>query len=115
MINSAKSVGNSIRVSPRKLNAVAALIRNMKASEALVQLTFCKRRVASDVKKTLMSAIANAENNHGLDIDNLVVTSATVGKGLLMKRVLPRAKGRATGMKKFFSNLYITLTEIRGS
>ena len=111
-LNSAKSVAKSIRVSPRKLNDVASLIRNMRVSEALIQLTFSKRRVARDVKKSLMSAIANAENNHGLDIDRLVVTSATVGKGLLMKRFMPRAKGRACGIKKFFSNLYLTLTDI---
>lgn len=112
MTNSAKSVTKSIRVSPRKLNQVAQLIRNMKASEALVQLTFSKRRIAQDVKKGLLSAIANAEHNHALDIDNLVVSSATVGKGLLMKRMRPRAKGRGCAIKKFFSNLYITLEDI---
>jgi large subunit ribosomal protein L22 len=112
--NSAKSIAKSLRVSPRKLNLVAASIRNMKASEALVQLTFSSRRIAKDVKKCLQSAVANAENNFGLDIDMLFITSATVGKALVMKRVMPRAKGRAAPINKFFSNLYITVTEIEG-
>ena len=110
--NFAKASARLLRVSPRKLNLVAGLIRNMKASDAMVQLTFSKKRIALAVKKCLQSAVANAENNMGLDIDNLVVTSATVGKGLVMKRILPRAKGRAGRIDKFFSNLYITVTEV---
>lgn len=112
--NSATAITKSLRVSPRKLNLVATSIRNMKASEALVQLTFSPRRIAKDVKKCLQSAIANAENNHNLDIDALLITSATVGKALVMKRMMPRAKGRATRINKFFSNLYITVTEVEG-
>lgn len=110
----AKAVTKSLRVSPRKLNLVAASIRNMKASEALVQLKFSQRRIASEVKKCLQSAIANAENNLGLDIDDLYITSATVGKSLVMKRVMPRARGRAARINKFFSNLYITVTQGKG-
>ena len=109
---SATAIARSIRVSPRKLNLVASFIRNMKVSEALVQLTFSKRRIAQQVKQCLQSAIANAENNFGLDIDNLVVTNATVGKAMVMKRVMPRARGRSARINKFFSNLYITLTEV---
>lgn len=112
--NSVVAVAKSLRVSPRKLNLVATSIRAMRVSEALVQLTFSHRRIAQDVKKCLQSAIANAENNFGLDIDDLFVTSATVGKALVMKRVMPRAKGRAARINKFFSNLYITLGEGRG-
>lgn len=112
--NSATAMAKSLRVSPRKLNLVASSIRNMRASEALVQLAFSSRRIAKEVKECLRSAIANAENNFGLDIDMLFVTSATVGKALVMKRVMPRAKGRATRINKFFSNLYITVTEIKG-
>jgi large subunit ribosomal protein L22 len=110
--NSAKAIARSLRVSPRKLNLVASFIRNMKASDALVQLAFSRKRIAGEVKKCLQSAVANAENNFGLDIDNLVVTHATVGKALVMKRVMPRAKGRATRINKFFSNLYITVTAV---
>jgi large subunit ribosomal protein L22 len=113
-MNSAVAISKSLRIAPRKLNLVAGLIRNMKVSDALIQLTFCKKRISRDVKKCLQSAIANAENNFGLDIDNLVVTSATVGKALVMKRVMPRARGRAARINKFFSNLYITVTENGG-
>jgi large subunit ribosomal protein L22 len=109
--NFATAKAKSIRVSPRKLNLVAAFIRNMKASDALIQLTFVHKRIAKDVKNCLQSAVANAENNLGLDIDRLVVTHATVGKALVMKRMMPRAKGRADRINKFFSNLYITVTE----
>ncbi len=109
--NSANAVAKSLRVSPRKLNLVAASIRNMKVADALVQLQFSHRRIAQDVKKCLQSAVANAENNFALDIDALFVTSATVGKALVMKRVMPRARGRAAAINKFFSNLYITVTE----
>jgi large subunit ribosomal protein L22 len=100
-----------LRTSPQKLNLVAAVIRNMKVSDALVQLTFSPKRIAADVKKCLQSAIANAENNMGLDIDNLVVTSATVGKAFTMKRMRARARGRSARILKPFSNLYITVSE----
>lgn len=106
-----KASSKKLRTSPRKLNLVAATIRNMKASEALVQLTFSKRRIAIDVKKCLQSAIANAENNMGLDIDKLYVSEAWVGKSLVMKRVRPRARGRSAKINKPFSNLYITVSE----
>lgn len=106
-----KASSLNLRTSAQKLNLVAAMIRNMKVSDALVQLTFCSKRIAIDVKKCLQSAIANAENNMGLDIDNLVVNSATVGKSFVMKRVRPRARGRSAGIKKPFSNLYITVSE----
>jgi len=109
--NSAVAIAKSLRVSPRKLNLVAQLIRNLKVGEALVQLSFSKKRIAIEVKKCLYSAIANAENNFGLDIDDLIITKATVGKALVMKRVIPKSKGRAGRINKFFSNLYITVTE----
>lgn len=109
--NSAIAIAKSLRVSPRKLNLVAQSIRNLKAADALVQLTFSSRRIAKEVKKCLQSAIANAENNLGLDIDALFVTSATVGKALVMKRMMPRARGKSARINKFFSNLYITVTE----
>lgn len=111
MYSEAKAVCRLIRISPRKLNLVAQSIRNMKVSDAMVQLQFSKKRVAYSVKKCLESAIANAENNFGLDIDKLIVTSATVGKALVMKRVATRARGRSARINKFFSNLYITVTE----
>lgn len=108
---SAKAVARVLRISPRKLNLVAGLIRGMKASEAIVQLTFCKKRISNEVKKCLQSAIANAENNFALNIDNLIVTEATVGKAFVLKRAMPRARGRTGRINKFFSNLYITVTE----
>jgi len=108
---SAKSSIMRLRTSAQKLNLVASLIRNMKVSEALVQLTFSSKRIAVDVKKCLRSAIANAENNMGLDIDNLFVASATVGNSVVMKRVRARARGRSARISKPFSNLYITVSE----
>ncbi len=100
-----------LRTSSQKLNLVAAVIRNMKVSDALVQLTFSPKRIAIDVKKCLQSAIANAENNMGLDIDNLFVSSATVGNSIVMKRFRARARGRGAKIIKPFSNLYITVSE----
>ena len=90
--NEAKAVGRMIRTSPQKLNLVAQLIRGKKAEQALNDLTFSRRRVAGDVKKVLQSAIANAENNHNLDVDSLIVSEAYVGKNLVMKRFRARAK-----------------------
>src|SRR3974390_2645892 len=87
----AQAVARSLRVSPQKLNLVAAMIRGKKVDKALAELTFSRKRIAQDVKKTLQSAIANAENNHGLDIDQLIVAEAYVGKQLVMKRMHPRA------------------------
>jgi large subunit ribosomal protein L22 len=110
--NEAKAVCRMIRVSPQKLNLVAQLIRGKKVDRALADLTFSHKRVAVDVKKTLQSAIANAENNHSLDIDDLVVAEAFVGKGLVMKRFHARARGRAGRVEKPFSNLTIVVREV---
>ncbi|MFO1242489.1 MAG: 50S ribosomal protein L22 [Rickettsiales bacterium] len=107
----AKVVLRSVRVSPRKLNLVAGLIRGMKVSDALVQLTFSSRRIADDVKKALQSAIANAENNHQLDVDNLIVKEAYVGKSIVMKRFHTRARGRGVRVMKPFANLTIVVKE----
>ena len=107
----AQAVTFNIRVSPRKLNLVAAMIRGKKAQDAVAQLTFSKRRIAGTVKKTLESAIANAENNHDLDVDDLVVSQAFVGKALVMKRFHARARGRAGRVEKPFSNLTIIVRE----
>jgi large subunit ribosomal protein L22 len=101
----------AIRVSPQKLNLVAALIRNKKAADASVQLQFCKKKVAHDVRNVLMSAVANAEHNFGLDIDNLYVSRVLVGKAFTMKRYSPRARGRAGKIKKMFSKLTIIVEE----
>lgn len=109
--NEAVSVRDNIRTSPRKLDLVAGLIRRMKASDALNALTFCKRRVAKDVKKALQSAIANAENNHGLDVDSLYVAEAYVGKSIKMRRFRPQAKGRAAPIEKMFSRVTIVVAE----
>jgi large subunit ribosomal protein L22 len=107
----ALSRSTAMRVTPYKLNLVAELIRNKTADEALAALTFCRRRCAGDVKKVLQSAIANAENNHSLDVDKLVVTRATVGRALVMKRFMARGRGRSTRIEKFFSNLTIVVGE----
>src|SRR5919205_2167340 len=93
--NEAQAVLRMVRVSPQKLNLVAALIRGKKVSTALAELTFSRKRIALQVRKTLESAIANAENNHDLDVDNLVVAEAHVGKALVIKRFVARARGRA--------------------
>jgi large subunit ribosomal protein L22 len=110
--NEAKAVGRMIRTSPQKLNLVAQLIRGKKAEQALNDLTFSQRRVAGEVKKVLQSAIANAENNHNLDVDSLVVSEAYVGKNLVMKRFRARAKGRAARILKPFSQLTIVVREV---
>ncbi len=111
MSNLVKASAKSLRVSPRKLGLLASMIRNMDINDAIVQLSFSKKRIALDVKKCLLAAIANAENNFGMDIDNLIIKSATVGKALVMKRMRPRAKGRGARILKPFSNLYITLMQ----
>src|SRR5687767_12735176 len=103
--NEAMAIGRMIRSSPRKLNLVAQLIRGKNAQVALADLTFSKRRIAVEVKKVLQSAIANAENNHQLDVDRLYVATATVGRALVMKRFHARARGRGARVEKPFSNL----------
>ena len=110
--NEAKAVARMIRVSPQKLNLVAQLIRGKKVSRALADLEFSRKRIAADVKKCLESAIANAENNHDLDVDDLVVSQAFVGKALVMKRFHARARGRAGRVEKPFSNLTIIVREV---
>jgi large subunit ribosomal protein L22 len=109
--NEAMARGQMIRISPRKLGVVAGLIRGKKADAALAELTFSKRRIAGDVKKVLQSAIANAENNHQLDVDKLFVAEASVGKALVMKRFHARARGRAGRIEKLFSNLTLVVRE----
>jgi large subunit ribosomal protein L22 len=108
----AKAVTRLLRVSPQKLNDVAALIRGKKVETALADLTFSRRRIAQDVKKTLESAVANAENNHDLDINALVVKEAYVGKNMVLKRWTPRARGRVGHIQKFFSQLTIVVKEV---
>jgi large subunit ribosomal protein L22 len=107
----AQAVTWNIRVSPRKLNLVAGLIRGKRAQDAVAQLTFSKRRIAVTVKKTLESAIANAENNHSLDVDRLVVSRAEVGRAMVMKRFHARGRGRASTVEKWFSHLKIVVAE----
>jgi large subunit ribosomal protein L22 len=109
--NEALAKGTMLRVSPRKLALVTGLIRYKQVNEALANLTFSKKRIALDVKKVLLSAIANAENNKGLDIDQLYVSHVSVGKALVMKRVQPRARGRATRIEKPYSNIRIIVKE----
>ncbi len=110
--NEAKAVARMLRVSPQKLNLLAQLIRGKKVDRALADLEFSRKRSALDVKKTLESAIANAENNHGLDVDDLVVAQAFVGKALVMKRFHARARGRSSRIEKPFSNLTIIVREV---
>ena len=109
--NEAQAIGRAIRVSPRKLNLVAELIRGLDASKALAELTFSKRRIAVTVKKVLQAAIANAENNHQLDVDRLFVKEATVGRAIVMKRFHARGRGRAARVEKWFSNLTVIVQE----
>ncbi|MBL8701154.1 MAG: 50S ribosomal protein L22 [Alphaproteobacteria bacterium] len=109
--NEARAVARTIRISPRKLNLVAELIRGKTASSALAELTFSKRRIAQTVKKVLQAAIANAENNHQLDVDRLFVAEAHVGKSLQMRRFHPRGRGRAAPVVKSFSHLTVVVRE----
>jgi large subunit ribosomal protein L22 len=109
---SAQAVARMIRISPQKLNLVAGMIRGKKVANALAELEFSRKRIAGTVKKALESAIANAENNHELDVDNLVVAEAFVGKALVMKRFHARARGRAGRVEKPFSNLTIVVREV---
>ncbi|MFC5737964.1 50S ribosomal protein L22 [Sinirhodobacter huangdaonensis] len=110
--NEAFAKAKMLRTSPQKLNLVAAMIRGKKVEKALADLTFSKRRIAGEVKKCLQSAIANAENNHGLDVDTLVVAEAWVGKNLVMKRGRPRARGRFGKIMKPFSEITIKVRQI---
>ena len=110
--NEASAKLRMVRISPQKLNLVAASIRGKKVSEALADLSFSRKRVAGQVKKLLESAVANAENNHGLDVDSLVVARAHVGKALLLKRWTARARGRSNRITKPFSNMTIVVREV---
>lgn len=110
--NEACAVLRTIRISPQKLNLVASMIRGKKVSTALADLEFSRKRIADTVKKTLESAIANAENNHDLDVDALVVAEAWVGKSITMKRFMARGRGRASRIEKPFSNLTIVVREV---
>ena len=110
--NEARAVTRTIRVSPQKLNLVAALIRGKKASVALADLEFSRKRISDTVKKTLESAIANAENNHDLDVDSLIVAEAYVGKSITMKRFHARGRGKASRIEKPFSHLTIVVREV---
>jgi len=109
--NEAKAVSRMLRVSPQKLNLVAQLIRGKKVASALADLQFSRKRIAKDVRKCLESAIANAENNHDLDVDELVVAEAHVGKALVMKRFASRGRGRMGRILKPFSNITIVVRE----
>lgn len=109
--NEAMAMAKYLRVSPRKLNLVAQMIRGRSADKALIDLDFSTRRIAKDVKKVLQAAVANAENNHGLDVDRLYVAEATVGKALKMRRFRARARGRAAPIEKLFSRLTIVVRE----
>src|ERR671939_1461450 len=110
--NEAKAVARMLRVSPQKLNLVAGLIRGKKVATALADLEFSRKRISRDVKKCLESAIANAENNHDLDVDDLVVKEAYVGKALVLKRFHARARGRGARILKPFANLTIVVREV---
>jgi large subunit ribosomal protein L22 len=111
--NEAKAVARMLRVSPQKLNLVAQLIRGKKVASALADLTFSQKRIAKEVKKCLESAIANAENNHDLDVDELIVSEAHVGKALVLKRFHPRGRGRMGKILKPFSHLTIVVRQVQ--
>ena len=109
--NTVKAVNRNVRSSPRKINLLLKNIRGQKADIAIRNLSFARQRIAHEIKKTVQSAIANAENNNQYDIDNLYIKEAYVGKSLVLKRFRPRAKGRASGIKKPYANLTIVLAE----
>jgi large subunit ribosomal protein L22 len=113
--NEAKAIARMIRVSPQKLNLVAGLIRGKKVASALADLQFSRKRIAIDVKKCLESAIANAENNHDLEVDDLIVAEAHVGKAMVMKRFHPRGRGRSGAILKPFSNLTIVVRQVEAN
>ncbi|PWW03607.1 LSU ribosomal protein L22P [Hoeflea marina] len=110
--NEAQAVARTLRVSPQKLNLVAALIRGKKVGQALAELEFSRKRISGTVKKTLESAIANAENNHDLDVDSLIVAEAYVGKSIVMKRFHARGRGRSSRIEKPFAHLTIVVREV---
>ncbi|HEY2424670.1 MAG TPA: 50S ribosomal protein L22, partial [Pseudolabrys sp.] len=110
--NEAKAVSKMLRISPQKLNLVAQMIRGKKVASALADLEFSQKRIAKDVRKCLESAIANAENNHDLDVDDLVVAEAHVGKALVIKRFTPRGRGRVGRILKPFSHLTIVVRQV---
>ena len=109
--NEAYAVLRNLRVSPQKLNLVATMIRGMDAEKALAALTFSRRRISDDVKKAVQSAIANAENNHQLDVDRLFIKEASVGKAITMRRFRPRARGRTGRIRKPFAHLTVIVSE----
>ena len=109
--NVVKAINKNVRSSPRKINIILKNIRGKKVDIAIRDLSFVRRRIASEIKKTVQSAIANAENNNQYDIDNLYIKEAYVGKSIVLKRFRPRAKGRASGIKKPYANLTIILSE----
>jgi large subunit ribosomal protein L22 len=113
--NECKAVARMLRVSPQKLNLVAQMIRGKKVDTALADLEFSRKRISVEVRKCLQSAIANAENNHGLDIDTLVVKEAYVGKALVLKRFAARGRGKSTRIEKPFANITIIVRENRAS
>jgi large subunit ribosomal protein L22 len=113
--NEAKAVARMLRVSPQKLNLVAQLIRGKKVSAALADLEFSRKRIARDVRKCLESAIANAENNHDLDVDDLIVSEAHVGKAIVIKRFVPRGRGRVGRVFKPFANLTIVVRQVEAA
>ena len=113
--NEAKAIARNIRVSPQKLNLVAQLIRGKKVAAALADLQFSRKRIATDVKKCLESAIANAENNHELDVDDLIVAEAHVGKAMVIKRWTPRGRGRSGKILKPFSHLTIIVRQVEAA
>lgn len=112
--NEAMAISRTLRISPQKLNLVAQTIRGKRVSQAVTNLTHSRRRISADVMKCLMSAVANAENNHSLDVDQLIVKEAYVGKSITMKRFRARARGRMGPIKKPFSRLTITVQEVDG-
>jgi large subunit ribosomal protein L22 len=107
----AQAVARNLRVSPRKLNLVAGLIRGKPVDAAIADLEFSRKRIAQDVKKCVMSAVANAENNHGLDVDDLIVSEAWVGKNLVMKRFHARGRGRSSSITKPFAEITVVVRE----
>ncbi|MEO1609806.1 MAG: 50S ribosomal protein L22 [Pseudomonadota bacterium] len=109
--NEAKAILRNLRISPQKLNLVAGMIRGKKVAQALADLEFSRKRIAIDVRKCVMSAIANAENNHGLDPDDLIVAEAFVGKNIVMKRFHARGRGRSAGIMKPFSQITVIVRE----
>jgi large subunit ribosomal protein L22 len=110
--NEAQAVVKSLRVSPQKLNLVAGLIRGKKVEQALAELEFSEKRIAGDVRKCVMSAVANAENNHALDVNDLIVAEAYVGKNLVMKRFHARGRGRGASILKPFSQLTVVVRQV---